>query len=539
MGDTEIKTWSIFCTNTNNYEISRSIFEPIFCSDGSIAHPNLTKLLPTSKGHIVTSTSTQELTNKIIKDDTNTIKLNSLRINNGNSININSPAPSTNNILLTTSLILAQWSAAPSGIPLQIDNTFEIVDSLDTTKKILFNSAGGASTNTTLLSSQTNNVIIALPDIDDTLIGRTTVDILTNKTFTNLIMTSITNGAATLTLPLGPDTLVCRNTTDTLINKTFITPLISTISNTGTIMLPNTTDTLIGRNTTDVLTNKTLTFPIITNILNTNLLTLPTSTDTLIGRSTTDILTNKTLTFPIISSITNTGTITLPTGLNTLIGRNTTDVLTNKTVDGLTVLGDITFDELTNNLVLSIADQATGPATLTMIDLLGVNGDIAISTATQVITNKIITSSTNIIEASQLKTTGTAINTSTNSPSNPDQTLVTTTTTNSTWQSFNRVYPRTTVASGTYAALVTDFFIVITGTTGAIINLPQIAAIGGTDKILYIIKDEGGNASVSNITINRNTVDTFNDGATTSLTINADYGVIRIYSDVGTEWKSW
>jgi len=48
-------------------------------------------------------------------------------------------------------------------------------------------------------------------------------------------------------------------TTKTLTNKTLTAPVISTISNTGTLTLPTSTDTLVGRDTTDTLTNKTLT----------------------------------------------------------------------------------------------------------------------------------------------------------------------------------------------------------------------------------------------------------------------------------------
>jgi hypothetical protein len=55
----------------------------------------------------------------------------------------------------------------------------------------------------------------------------------------------------------------------TLENKTLLTPVISTISNTGTITLPTSTDTLVARDTTDTLTNKTLTSPTLTSpILN-------------------------------------------------------------------------------------------------------------------------------------------------------------------------------------------------------------------------------------------------------------------------------
>jgi hypothetical protein len=46
--------------------------------------------------------------------------------------------------------------------------------------------------------------------------------------------------------------------TQTLTNKTLTTPVISSISNTGTITLPTSSDTLVGRATTDTLTNKTI-----------------------------------------------------------------------------------------------------------------------------------------------------------------------------------------------------------------------------------------------------------------------------------------
>jgi hypothetical protein len=58
-------------------------------------------------------------------------------------------------------------------------------------------------------------------------------------------------------------TIVDLSSTQTLTNKTLTAPVISTISNTGTVTLPTSTDTLVGRATTDTLTNKTLTSPVI------------------------------------------------------------------------------------------------------------------------------------------------------------------------------------------------------------------------------------------------------------------------------------
>jgi hypothetical protein len=71
---------------------------------------------------------------------------------------------------------------------------------------------------------------------------------------------------------------------------------------------------MVDTTTAQTLTNKTLTAPVISSISNTGTLTLPTSTDTIVGRATTDTLTNKTLTSPAISG----GTIN-----NAVIGGST------------------------------------------------------------------------------------------------------------------------------------------------------------------------------------------------------------------------
>jgi hypothetical protein len=61
----------------------------------------------------------------------------------------------------------------------------------------------------------------------------------------------------------GVDGAVTPTGTQTLTNKTLTTPVIASISNSGTITVPTGTHTLVGRTTTDTLTNKTLTSPAI------------------------------------------------------------------------------------------------------------------------------------------------------------------------------------------------------------------------------------------------------------------------------------
>ena len=70
--------------------------------------------------------------------------------------------------------------------------------------------------------------------------------------------TGIDTSGSGNTLTVAIDSTVATLTgSQTLTNKTLTTPVISSISNTGTVTLPTATDTLVGRATTDTLTNKT------------------------------------------------------------------------------------------------------------------------------------------------------------------------------------------------------------------------------------------------------------------------------------------
>ena len=62
-------------------------------------------------------------------------------------------------------------------------------------------------------------------------------------------------------LPNVSGNLVLDSATQTLTNKTLTAPVISSLSNGGTVTIPSGADTLVARTSTDTLTNKTLTSP--------------------------------------------------------------------------------------------------------------------------------------------------------------------------------------------------------------------------------------------------------------------------------------
>jgi hypothetical protein len=133
----------------------------------------------------------------------------------------------------------------------------------------------------------------------------------------------------------GSGTVVALATSPSLNSPTFVTPVLGTpssgtltsctglpvstgISGLGTgvaTALSNNANATGGFTTIDgtaTLTNKTLTSPVISTISNTGTLTLPTSTDTLVGRATTDTLTNKRVT-PRVSTTASSATPTINT----------------------------------------------------------------------------------------------------------------------------------------------------------------------------------------------------------------------------------
>ena len=88
--------------------------------------------------------------------------------------------------------------------------------------------------------------------------GALSID-LDSETFTLTGGTGIDTAGAGNAVTFAIDSTVATLTgTQTLTNKTLTTPIIASISNSGTLTLPTSTDTLVGRATTDTLTNKTV-----------------------------------------------------------------------------------------------------------------------------------------------------------------------------------------------------------------------------------------------------------------------------------------
>jgi len=138
------------------------------------------------------------------------------------------------------------------------------------------------------------------------------------------------------------------------------------------------TATTVDKTTAQTLTNKTLTSPIISTISNTGTLTLPTSTDTIVGRATTDTLTNKTLTTPAINNATETGPIMIAPEERT-------------TVSATAATGTIAYDAITQGVLYYTSNASAnwtlnirGASGTTLSSILAVGDAI---TVTHLVTN--------------------------------------------------------------------------------------------------------------------------------------------------------
>ena len=197
----------------------------------------------------------------------------------------------------------------------------------------------------TTLSSSGTTTLSANTTIGGVAVVTTTgIQTLTNKTLTSPIIGTIIN-TGTLTLPTTTDTLVGRTTTDILTNISLTAPRLATAgfiadANGNEQIVFNTTAAAV--NNLAITNSATGTAPTLAavgddanvslNITSKGTGTVNVNSVAVVTVSGTQTLTNKTITSPIISTISNTGTLTLPTSTDTLVGRSTTDTLSNKTL---------------------------------------------------------------------------------------------------------------------------------------------------------------------------------------------------------------
>ena len=270
--------------------------------------------------------------------------------------------------------ILAADQGTPGG-PAELDSNGDLL--IPENSIILWDDAEYTFTTTLTATEPTANRTITFPDATTTVVGTDTTNTLTNKSI-SLGSNTVTATLAQLNTAVSDADLASLSGTETLSGKTLTSPVISTITNTGTLTLPTSTDTLVGRATTDTLTNKSISLT--NNTLTSTLAQLNTAiTDadvaSLAGAET---LTNKTLTSPVISGLTIS---------------DASIVIEGATADDYETT--ITFADATADRTITFPNNS-GTVAFTA-DISAATGGSVSESGTQTLTNKTLSLSSNTI----------------------------------------------------------------------------------------------------------------------------------------------
>ena len=142
-----------------------------------------------------------------------------------------------------------------------------------------------------------------------------------------------TSGAAIKHVLTSDDLIFFRNNASPVASFAFSGSTSGTTTVQATAIAGTSNDTLVGKATTDTLTNKTLTTPVITSISNSGTITVPTGTLTLSTLTGTETLTNKTLTGPKVNLSLNAQTGTT----YTLVAADSGKLVTSSNASAVTI----------------------------------------------------------------------------------------------------------------------------------------------------------------------------------------------------------